>query len=162
MAACAELIQTTNLTGSVATAAAGLAPHYRIAGQILGTADLLAQMSDPLYLEKCRDFLYREFVIANMDWTVDQAGQRITIYESGNHLLLKTPGFYRGFVIGRLETEFGGVYRYLTAHFEREDPVMAAVRANMARLDNAMAKGDLTVLDRLPRALIPADCSVST
>ena len=36
----------------------------RRVGQMLGTADILAQMSDRCYLEKCRDRLYPEFVLA--------------------------------------------------------------------------------------------------
>src|SRR5688572_8498237 len=34
----------------------------RMLGWMVGTADLIGQMSDRMYLEKCREFLYREFV----------------------------------------------------------------------------------------------------
>ncbi|MFX8895461.1 hypothetical protein ABTM96_20215, partial [Acinetobacter baumannii] len=36
-------------------------PLDRTLGFIVGSADVLAQTSDRCYLEKCRDFLYREF-----------------------------------------------------------------------------------------------------
>ncbi len=35
-------------------------------GHLLGTADLIAQMSDRCYLEKCRDRLYPEFVLGGI------------------------------------------------------------------------------------------------
>jgi hypothetical protein len=39
-------------------------PKDRLIGCLVGTADLLGQMSDRMYLEKCREFLYPEFVCA--------------------------------------------------------------------------------------------------
>ena len=39
-------------------------PRDIICGHLLGTADLIAQMADRCYLEKCRDRLYKEFVSA--------------------------------------------------------------------------------------------------
>ena len=38
-------------------------PRDRMLGCMVGTADLIGQMSDRMYLEKCREFLYREFVL---------------------------------------------------------------------------------------------------
>ena len=35
---------------------------YRLLGNMLGSADIIAQMSDRCYLEKCRDRLFPEFV----------------------------------------------------------------------------------------------------
>src|SRR5208282_1094544 len=35
---------------------------YKLLGSLLGSADIIAQMSDRCYLEKCRDRLYPEFV----------------------------------------------------------------------------------------------------
>ncbi|MSQ71398.1 MAG: hypothetical protein EXR27_08940 [Betaproteobacteria bacterium] len=39
-------------------------PIHRLLGSLLGSADIIAQMSDRCYLEKCRDRLYPEFVAA--------------------------------------------------------------------------------------------------
>src|SRR4051812_13517548 len=36
-------------------------PVYRLLGTMLGSADIIAQMADRCYLEKCRDRLYPEF-----------------------------------------------------------------------------------------------------
>ena len=38
----------------------------RRVGHMLGTADIIAQMSDRCYLEKCRDRLYPEFVLGGL------------------------------------------------------------------------------------------------
>ena len=38
----------------------------RLVGHMLGTADMLAQMADRCYLEKCRDRLYAEFVLGDV------------------------------------------------------------------------------------------------
>src|SRR3989442_1616940 len=35
-------------------------------GHLLGTADMIAQMADRCYLEKCRDRLYAEFVLGGV------------------------------------------------------------------------------------------------
>ena len=52
-------------------------------GHMLGTADLIAQMSDRCYLEKCRDRLYIEFVLAGIAIQIDKDGKEYTVYESG-------------------------------------------------------------------------------
>ena len=41
-------------------------PRDAICGHLLGTADLIAQMADRCYLEKCRDRLYKEFVLGGV------------------------------------------------------------------------------------------------
>ena len=41
-------------------------PLDRRVGHLLGTADMMAQMSDRCYLEKCRDRLYPEFVLGGV------------------------------------------------------------------------------------------------
>ena len=38
-------------------------PRDRKIGCLVGAADLIGQMSDRMYLEKCREFLYQEFVL---------------------------------------------------------------------------------------------------
>jgi hypothetical protein len=41
-------------------------PRDVICGHLLGTADMIAQMADRCYLEKCRDRLYKEFVVGGV------------------------------------------------------------------------------------------------
>ena len=68
----------------------------------LGTADMLAQMADRCYLEKCRDRLYAEFVLGGIATTRSRDGVA-TMYGSGLDLLRKTPGFIDNTLDGRLE-----------------------------------------------------------
>jgi hypothetical protein len=39
---------------------------FRRLGNMLGTADIIAQMADRCYLEKCRDRLFPEFVAGGL------------------------------------------------------------------------------------------------
>jgi hypothetical protein len=58
----------------------------RLAGHMLGTADMLAQMADRCYLEKCRDRLYAEFVLGNVAVHAGAEGVKV-LYGSGLDLL---------------------------------------------------------------------------
>jgi len=76
----------------------------RLLGKMLGSADLLAQMSDRTYLEKLL-FLYYEF---------KEAG--IGNYESETDLLRKTLAFY-DFIALRFKTSLDSVDRFMNSHF---------------------------------------------
>jgi hypothetical protein len=112
-------------------------------GRILGTGDLLGQMSDPRYLEKLPD-LYNEFV---------EGG--ITAFASPLDLLQKTLPFYTA-TLARFEEDFGGAHRFARPHFRRRwgidaDLYAQAMEANMARLEDILTHhaGDfLNVLGR--------------
>ncbi|MBU1183205.1 MAG: hypothetical protein ABIJ52_03465 [Pseudomonadota bacterium] len=78
--------------------------NVALLGKMLGTADLLGQMSDRLYLEKLL-FLYLEF---------HEAG--IKGFTSEFNLLEKTIGFYE-MTQKRLADELGGVKDYAIHHF---------------------------------------------
>lgn len=73
-------------------------------GKMLGTADILAQMADRIYLEKLM-FLYHEF---------KEAG--IGDYESEVDLLRKTLAFY-DFIAWRLKTTLDAIDRFMSSHF---------------------------------------------
>lgn len=78
--------------------------YNRLAGCMLGTADLLGQMGDRTYLERL-PFLYREF----------QEG-KVSGFESELDLLRKTPHFW-AFSQFRMITELLNVDRYMQDHF---------------------------------------------
>ena len=72
-------------------------PKDSMIGHFLGTADLMAQMADRCYLEKCRDRLYSEFVLAGVaigEPPENPDDDRGVLYASGVDLLRKTPYFY--------------------------------------------------------------------
>ncbi|MGL4370631.1 MAG: HD domain-containing protein, partial [Spirochaetota bacterium] len=83
---------------------AGFLNEDLVAGQILGTADILGQMSDRTYLEKLL-FLYYEF---------REGG--VMGFESEFDLLRKTHLFYRQ-TMKRLDITLGQTYRYAAEHF---------------------------------------------
>jgi hypothetical protein len=75
-------------------------------GHMLGTADLLAQMADRCYLEKCRDRLYPELSVAGLAANVP----------SGDHFVRRTPQFYAS-AAGRLERDLHDAQQYAARHF---------------------------------------------
>lgn len=86
-------------------------PVLRRVGEILGTADIIAQMSDRCYLEKCRDRLYPEFVLGGLTRRKLPDGQMITLFDSGSDLVSKTPGFYFN-AMKRLDQQLHRAYAY--------------------------------------------------
>ncbi|MBE9561209.1 MAG: hypothetical protein IMF15_10500 [Proteobacteria bacterium] len=123
---------------------------WHLIGQMLGTADLLAQMSDRCYLEKCRDRLYPEFVLGGMTVKIDEHGNETVLYESGEDLLKKTPAFYEIEVENRLNNLFNKVYAYEIAHFEGEKHYINGLGRNQSRLKNVLKTDDFSLLRRRP------------
>lgn len=78
----------------------------RLAGQMLGSADLLGQMASRCYLERLR-ILYREFREGHVQG-----------YSSELELLRKTLDFSK-FIDKRLAVTLGGVSAFTRAHFRR-------------------------------------------
>jgi hypothetical protein len=110
----AELIHFTGFEKSVAEISIA-DPVLRLLGTLLGSADIIAQMADRCYLEKCRDRLYPEFVAGGID-IEEVDGKREVIFKSGEDLVKKTPAFYEG-AVHRLEHDLGGAYNYAATHF---------------------------------------------
>jgi hypothetical protein len=111
----------------------------RLAGQLLGTADMLAQMADRCYLEKCRDRLYAEFVLGDVAVHAGAEGVKV-LYGSGLDLLRQTPGFIASTVENRLGTAFGHAYRHVEPLFGGDNPYMNAIRQNVDYL-KALTRG---------------------
>ncbi|MDA0276875.1 MAG: hypothetical protein O3A91_11125, partial [Proteobacteria bacterium] len=62
-------------------------PKDRLLGHLVGTADLIGQMSDRMYLEKCREFLYSEFVWGSIARETLADGREIVRYSSPEDLM---------------------------------------------------------------------------
>ncbi|MEE4185367.1 MAG: hypothetical protein V2J12_06355 [Gammaproteobacteria bacterium] len=125
-------------------------PLDSMAGHLLGTADLIAQMADRCYLEKCRDRLYLEFVLADIAIESGSSGQRTVRYQSGIDLLLQTPAFYRNTVKKRLDTDFNKAYRYVEALYAGTNPYLAFIERNIAYLEHIIDTGEWPALRRSP------------
>jgi len=126
----------------------------RMVGQLLGTADLLAQMADRCYLEKCRDRLYPEFVLGEVAVSSEATGSRAP-YQSGRDLLQKTMGFYQKSARARLEKDLDRAYRFMEPFFEADgDPYLRFVEKNMRFLDHVRQHGDWRMLRRRPECIL--------
>ena len=125
-------------------------PRDIICGHLIGTADLIAQMADRCYLEKCRDRLYNEFVVGGIaieNATPDQYQVR---YKSGIDLLAKTPDFYQQVMRDRLHRTFNRVYRYIEVLYDGQNPYIDAIRNNISHLVRVIEAGEWSLLRREP------------
>jgi hypothetical protein len=120
----------------------------RTLASLLATADLISQVSDRCYLEKCRDFLFLEFSAFGLAGTPDSP------YPDSRTLLERTPEFVGGFLHRRLEGEFMGVRRYLRAHAAGADPWNEAIARNLSYLQTLLEENALDRLRRVPKLYI--------
>ena len=109
-------------------------PAIASSGHLLGTADLIAQMADRCYLEKCRDRLYPEFVLGGIAAATGTDGALQVRYSSGLDLLRQTPEFVRETRVQRLEGEFEHAYRYVEPLFGGKNPYLEAIDRNLVYL----------------------------
>jgi len=124
-------------------------PKDYLLGHLIGTADLLVQMADRCYLEKCRDRLYPEFVLAGIA-IAEEEGELKVFYQSGEDLLRQTPGFYRNIVLKRLDETFGKAYQHLDKLFSGKNPYMECISRNIAYLERIIESGEWHKLRRKP------------
>ena len=121
----------------------------RRVGQMLGTADIIAQMSDRCYLEKCRDRLYPEFVLGGLAGRRRAGTLKLPVFASGEDLVHKTPGFYQG-AAKRLDQELARSYEFARSHFGGENPYLDAIGRNVRYAEQVAAAPDAEPLRRQP------------
>ena len=129
-------------------------PRDIICGHLIGTADMIAQMADRCYLEKCRDHLYKEFVVGGVAIENAKPGEYMVRYESGKDLLMKTPVFYQQVMRERLNAKFNRVYRYIEVLYDGHNPYIEAIRNNMTHLVRIIESGDWSLLRRKPTVFL--------
>ncbi|MFI4914365.1 MAG: HD domain-containing protein [Steroidobacterales bacterium] len=115
-------------------------------GHLLGTADMIAQMSDRCYLEKCRDRLYPEFVLGGVALGEGHAIR----YASGLDLLRQTPQFVAETRSKRLDRQFDRAYRYLEPLFDGRNPYLEMIDRNMQYLEQVLRSESWRLLRRNP------------
>jgi hypothetical protein len=118
----------------------------RMLGWLLGTADLIAQMADVAYLEKCRDQLYPEFVGGGLAGKKVASSYTGIVYKSPAHLMQSTPNFIRSAIQVRLDGYFHSSYRYAAAHFGGSNLYMEAIEQNCDMLESVLASNDSQLL----------------
>lgn len=122
---------------------------YRLLGNLLGSADIIAQMADRCYLEKCRDRLYPEFVAGGITSKQHPSGEVEVLFASAEDLLHKTPRFYQG-ASHRLEHDLSASYNYAERHFGGQNLYMENVEKNIRFAELIRDEADSSRLKRRP------------
>ncbi|HEU4441505.1 MAG TPA: hypothetical protein VFR83_05745 [Burkholderiales bacterium] len=123
-------------------------PRDRKVGCLVGAADLIGQMSDRMYLEKVRKFLYEEFVLGNVAREQLADGREVVRYASPEDLIIKTPGFYEYVARTRLEKKLGAADRYAEAFFDGPSLYQGEIDRNMDFLRQTIETADFNRLRR--------------
>lgn len=121
-------------------------PRLRRLGHLIGTGDLIAQLADRCYLEKCRDRLYPELALGSL---ADPRPTQ-TQYQSGLDVLRQTPRFIDELRRSRLDGAFASSYRHLEALFDGSNPYLDAIERNERYLLEALQTGRWPPLRRDP------------
>jgi len=116
---------------------------------MLGSADILGQMADRCYLEKCYDRLYPEFVRGGIARRRNADGSEEVIFASAADLIFKTPRFYHG-AKKRLKQDLGGCYNYVERHFGGQNVYFDELEKNINHARAIAVEGDISMLRRRP------------
>ena len=143
----AELIMVTRLE---APFPAHLEPIDHALACMLGTADILSQLADRCYLDKCRDFLFEEFRVMGL------AGGADSHFPTPEELLRKTPEFILGPVNQRLRDEYEGMQRMMKVHFNGDCLYAESIERNFRYLEKVLDSEAFHLLRRLPERLVDA------
>jgi hypothetical protein len=122
---------------------------YRLLGNLLGSADIIAQMADRCYLEKCRDRLYPEFVTGGIARRRTPEGDEQIVFSSGADLVMKTPGFYKG-AEKRLTSDLDGCYNHAEGHFGGQNLYVEEIEKNIGFAQKFLKESDISTLRRAP------------
>jgi hypothetical protein len=125
-------------------------PRDIAVGHLLGTADMIAQMADRCYLEKCRDRLYAEFVLGGVALPIAANGGRQVKYASGLDLLRQTPEFVAEVRAKRLDGDFQAAYRNVEILYDGRNPYIEAIDRNMEYLRQILRSENWRLLRRSP------------
>ena len=124
-------------------------PRDITVGHLLGTADMIAQIADRCYLEKCRDRLYAEFVLGGVALPFSDGNPQVK-YASGLDLLRQTPDFIADVRAKRLDREFHGAYRHLEILYGGRNPYIESIDRNVEFLRQVLRSENWQLLRRRP------------
>ena len=124
-------------------------PRDITVGHLLGTADMIAQIADRCYLEKCRDRLYAEFVLGGVALPFSEGNPQVK-YASGLDLLRQTPDFIADVRAKRLDHEFHGAYRHLEILYGGRNPYIESIDRNVEFLRQVLRSENWQLLRRRP------------
>jgi hypothetical protein len=107
-------------------------------GFALATADLLGQMAAEDYAEKL-PILYAEFAEAAS--FSKERSHFVSSFTNAGDLMEKTPEFWTGYVLPRLDQEFGGLYRFLNDPYpDGPNYYLDRIEANIERVRQRLAE----------------------
>lgn len=141
----ADLIMVTRLVWHIPP---DMPPLERAIACLLGTADIISQLADRYYLEKCRDFLFVELSAIGM------AGSPDLPFPDPESLLRNTPAFCTALLSTRIKKEYNEADRYMRIHFNGVCPYEASINRNFRYLSEILAESDLSRLNRQPQRVI--------
>lgn len=125
-------------------------------GRMLGSADIIAQMSDRCYLEKCRDRLYPEFLLGGLARKVLPDGNVQVMFSSGDDLVRKTPVFFSN-AMRRLDEDLARAYDHAMSHFDGQNLYIDEMQKNVRYAAAYDASGDASMLRRAPPSTLRPD-----
>ena len=125
------------------------APVFRLIGNMLGSADIIAQMADRCYLEKCYERLYPEFVLGGIDRKTGEDGKEELLFSSAEDLLFHTPEFYRK-AMERLHRQLDAMMRFAADAAEQRNLYVEAAEKNIRYAVKLAERRDTSALRRRP------------
>jgi hypothetical protein len=134
---CALMITCTDLKISPLTLTFSSEDHL-LAGCIVATADILAQMADRYYLERL-PWLFEEMQLGG-----------IKTFSSEMDLIQHTTSFYNQVIKQRLRTDLKDVQQEMRPHFKKrwgldENLYLFNINQNINYLDQILAEGEMTL-----------------
>jgi len=106
-------------------------PAEKIVGSCVATADFLGQMAAPDYPDEL-GILYAEFEESDDYLRVPHEAR---VFKSADDLIARTPEFWRGHVLPKLNLSFQGVYRYLADPFpDGPNRYLEAIERNITHI----------------------------
>ncbi len=117
-------------------------------GHLVATGDMIAQMADRCYLEKCRDRLFPEFVVGGIN-LLEGDGPDVPEW-TPEELLRRTPMFFDQVMKERLDGTFNSGYKFLEVLFNGKNPYLESIRQSMDYLQHIIDTGKWDLLRREP------------
>jgi hypothetical protein len=113
----------------------------RTLGFALATADLLGQMAARDYVDKL-PILFSEFAEAAQSG--GEKAARFAVYRNAEDLMRGTAGFWRNYVLPKIERDFLGLYRFLNDPFpDGPNDYLRRIEANLDRLRQRLDSASL-------------------
>ncbi len=117
-------------------------------GHLVATGDMIAQMADRCYLEKCRDRLFPEFVLGGVNLLDGEGPDEPD--RTPEELLRRTPMFFDQVMRERLDGTFNSGYKYLEVLFSGKNPYLESIKQTMDYLQHIIDTGKWDLLRREP------------